>query len=353
MSGQYADCKALFKDGKEAVINCDTKTGVYQTSLGVEVTCVEFQTVCGDVKDVISIGEGVDVDCDSVDGNDYCAFQCAGDDVPYPLEGVTCDSKTETWSQTSGSVRCADTKCGDTKDFLYGSEWKDMTASCSYNEFSDVSSCNLDCELDNRGGKYKGTPLPVSVVACNKKNLLPPIGNNIIFADTPCGKHADSDTINVISGISYTCDASGCDMACSSGLMPSYKSVSCKDSQYETIAKTIDCGPQKDSPCGNVKDEFTIASGVQFTCDSFNSIYQTSTSLCDITCTDASLVVVGSNKLVCSNNKFTSRPSNTIACAKTQCGNPEDKWAMSGAPVSSAPETLVKLSVLTTVTLRL
>ena len=304
---------------------------------GASFVCTVFETACGNVDSTFTLEDGVTADCIEVNDVGTCVFSCPNDLLSYPLPGVTCNSQTGQWNELAATISCKETRCGDTDDFNYGSDWSDVEASCDYSHIDDRSTCNLECS--------SGFPFPVSVVVCNSAQETVPSQDgtaDIFCADTPCGNLDDFFNVNA-DGLQQSCDENGCELSCSNGnQMPSVRNVVCQGTQFQFAdgvdgSTPIECIAKQDTPCGNLDEAFDFDNSILVQCDEFNSVTQNAavscSLLCDPTKADADDIVVGGNQIVCENGSYNRSPDNTeqFFCAATQCGDPEDSFEIVNA----------------------
>ena len=299
--------------------------------------CMDFETACGNIESTFTLTDGATVDCLEVNDVGTCIFSCPDDKLSYPLTGVSCNAQTGQWNEAAATISCKDTRCGDTADWNFGSDWGDVEANCDYSHIDDRSTCNLDCS--------SGFPYPVDIIACNSAGeTVPEQDQEIYCADTPCGNLDDFFNVNM-NGMQQSCDENGCELSCSNpNKIPSVRNIACVGTQFQFAdgldgSTTIQCVARQDTPCGNLFDSFDFENTILVQCDEFNSITQNGavscSFMCDPTMTDVGDAVVPENQIVCENGEYNIDPANAeeFVCADqtTVCGGPEDNFVVTNS----------------------
>ena len=304
--------------------------------------CITYETAYGKLDSTFTLEKGVTADCIEVNGVGTCVFTCPNDLLSYPLPGVSCNIQTGQWNEPAATISCKETRCGNTDEFNYGSDWSDVQASCDYSHIDDRSTCHLDCA--------SGFPFPVNVVVCNSaQEVVPSEDAPIWCAASPCGDLFDYFNVNP-NGLQQSCNENGCELSCSdSNKMPSVRNVVCQGGRFLygddidglDYGTTIECIDKRDTPCGNLVESFDFEDSILIQCDEFNSVTQNSavscSLLCDPTETDADDTVVGGDQIVCENGSYNTDRTEQFFCANQnkQCGDPEDSFEIVNATSAS------------------
>lgn len=82
------------------------------------------------------------------------------------------------------AFKCAETECGDTSDFDYGTGWADVTSVC----------VDQVCDHTCAAGTFV---YPATQSTCTDGVLSPVSGTEFSCTETPCGPLIDHITINV------------------------------------------------------------------------------------------------------------------------------------------------------------
>ena len=341
--------QAVFSIDNKYVI-CDEDTGKFTAPSNLIVQCEVLDVTCGNLADFYSFSKDITYDCSYYgDGRvnwDVCILQCPAEDQQrYPtfIDTIYCDQDTGEW-ETPGSsnyqkesgvhIDCAETKCGNSADWNFGSEYQNIDRTCEYDQITDSSICQLNCQLGTANGFVVDTAgNGIDDIVCDSdRELTPEEDLELVCAETPCGKL--DLTVNINSGnIISTCDTDGCDFSCSDdSKIPSYKRLDCNNAKYDLKwgmkdGNEFTCVVDRDTPCGDVSDYFNLDDTVEIECDPFESIYQTSSFYCIASCKSDNDILIGDSELKCKNGKFQNKEKN-LGCSPTACGNPVDHYTI-------------------------
>ena len=321
-------------------IICDAETGFYDVDTSLTLTCeTVLPDQCGDLDDTFNIHVDVVSNCaftnlaDSEDSR--CTFTCSNEKLPTVIDFIDCIDGDWDPSSLETSIECAETKCGNSEDWNFGTGFGDIDVTCDYH--NERSTCMLDCKLENGdiGFVVDSNNNQLNQITCESdRTLLPAEGSlELLCAETPCGLLSNEVTLD--ADISISCTTAGCSFECPAGRIPTHFELKCINGEYQHHANSdqviIECVDEMDTPCGNMEDFFNYDSAeVTITCDSFDSIYQvagSSSTLCQTECVNQNYYLEGDNILVCANGKFVNT-NKDISCAPTPCGDPADHVAI-------------------------
>lgn len=139
----------------------------------VTFTCSVLDTACGNVAATYKLNEGVSSTCNDA-GN--CNLSCQNGLFALPHAQVSCNEQTMQWDKAAAPVSCADTYCGNSADFNFGSRWSRVKATCSYSAIDARSTCSLSCP---NGGQ----PSHNEVICNAAKETVPAQGTEIFCPD--------------------------------------------------------------------------------------------------------------------------------------------------------------------------
>ena len=221
---------------------------------------------CGQLSDAFTIDQAVNQNCvydnHPTSTDSTCSLSCPEGLFTTEVSQIKCKNGAWVPISINNAIECAETKCGDPESWNFGVDFKNITASCSHNE--GTSTCALSCEIDgNAGFVIDSSKNIISDITClADRTISPNQGSvNLKCAETPCGSISAAMTID--AEVTVACTSEGCDFTCPAGKMPTHISIECKDGEYQHYANSdtvvIQCVPEKETPCGDVADYFTIS----------------------------------------------------------------------------------------------
>ena len=329
LSCAITECSATCKSGQPSAstIECDINTGIYNVQQGFHLFCEDPQE-CGPLETLLTLPDDASYSCKYIDldtnQNSICSVQCEIG-LPSPFSQVECDANSQQWSVDANVIECADTKCGSSSSWDFGVNYDQIEKYCHHDHTTDITTCQLQCQsnltnkraivIDQNGNKVE------SITCDNNQQLLPANGSLALScAETECGPIEESATVDAV--ILTLCSDSQCSFKCPDGQMASYSHMTCENGSYNVDGITIECVDEVDTPCGDIKDTFTL-NEVSVTCESFYSVHQTEQVICQITCNNPAHFIDGNSELICVNGQFVNNHTN-LSCEPTTCGDPAD-----------------------------